>query len=128
VPIRRSSDLEPIAVTMAEGVCIAIEIDQERINRRLETKYLDVQAEDLNDAIKRAEEAKANGKALSIGVLGNASELLPQMLEQNFIIDVLTDQTSAHDPLNGYIPARMTLEEAADIRMKDTKGYMKRYT
>jgi len=117
---------QPIAVTMAEGVCIAIEIDQERINRRLETKYLDVQAEDLNDAIKRAEEAKANGKALSIGVLGNASELLPQMLEQNFIPDVLTDQTSAHDPLNGYIPARMTLEEAADLRVKDSKAYMKR--
>lgn len=117
---------QPLAVTMAEGVCIAIEIDQERINRRLETKYLDVQAEDLNDAIKRAEEAKANGKALSIGVLGNASELLPQMLEQNFIPDVLTDQTSAHDPLNGYIPARMTLEEAADLRVKDSKAYMKR--
>lgn len=114
---------QPLAVTMAEGVCIAIEIDQYRIDRRLETKYLDVQAEDLADAIRLAQEAKAKGEPLSIGLLGNAAEVLPQMIEQNFIPDVLTDQTSSHDPLNGYVPVGMTLEEADALREKDPKAY-----
>lgn len=117
---------QPLAVTMAEGVCITIEMDQHRINRRLETKYLDIQAKNLDDAIRRAEEAKAKGEALSIGLLGNAAEILPQMIEKNFIPDVLTDQTSAHDPLNGYIPVGMTLEEAVEWRKKDPKAYTKR--
>src|SRR5699024_5085554 len=112
---------QPLAVTMAEGVCIAIEVDQYRIDRRLETKYLDVQAKDLADAIQLAGEAKAAGKPLSIGLLGNAAEILPQMIETNFIPDVLTDQTSAHDPLNGYIPEKMSLEAAAELRKKDPK-------
>src|SRR5690625_2734797 len=103
---------QPLAVTMAEGVCIAIEIDQHRIDRRLETKYLDVQAKNLEDAIRLAKEAKAKGKPLSIGLLGNAAEILPDMIKQNFIPDVLTDQTSSHDPLNGYVPENMSLEEA----------------
>src|SRR5699024_7852423 len=114
---------QPLAVTMAEGVCIAIEIDQYRIDRRLETKYLDVQAEDLADAIRLAQEAKAKEEPLSIGLLGNAAEVLPQMIEQNFIPDVLTDQTSSHDPLNGYVPVGMTLEEADALREKDPKAY-----
>src|SRR5699024_6928205 len=105
---------QPLAVTMAEGVCIAIEVDQYRIDRRLETKYLDVQAKNLADAICLAKEAKTEGKPLSIGLLGNAAEILSQMIEENFIPDVLTDQTSAHDPLNGYIPENMSLEEAAE--------------
>src|SRR5699024_2974531 len=114
---------QPLAVTMAEGVCIAIEIDQYRIDRRLETKYLDVQAEDLADAIRLAQEAKAKGEPLSIGLLGNAAEVLPKMIEQDFIPDVLTDQTSSHDPLNGYVPVGMTLEEADALREKDPKAY-----
>lgn len=112
---------QPLAVTMAEGVCIAIEVDQHRIDRRLETKYLDVQAKNLEDAIRLAKEAKAKGKPLSIGLLGNAAEILPDMIKQNFIPDVLTDQTSAHDPLNGYIPSNMSLKEAAELRKKDPK-------
>jgi len=112
---------QPLAVTMAGGVCIAIEVDQYRIDRRLETKYLDVQAKDLADAIRLAEKAKDEGKPLSIGLLGNAAEILPQMIEQDFIPDVLTDQTSAHDPLNGYIPENMSLEEAEKLRKKDPK-------
>ncbi|HLS20533.1 MAG TPA: urocanate hydratase, partial [Bacillota bacterium] len=112
---------QPLAVTMAEGVCIAVEVDQHRIDRRLETKYLDVQAKDLADAIRLATEAKEAGKPLSIGLLGNAAEVLPEMIKQNFIPDVLTDQTSAHDPLNGYIPTNMTLEEAATLRKSDPK-------
>src|SRR5690625_2604528 len=103
---------QPLAVTMAEGVCIAIDVDQYRIDRRLETKYLDVQAKDLQEAIRLAEEAKSKGEALSIGLLGNAAEILPNMLKEDFIPDVLTDQTSAHDPLNGYVPENMSLEEA----------------
>lgn len=114
---------QPLAVTMAEGVCIAIEIDQYRIDRRLETKYLDVQAEDLADAIRLAQEAKAKEEPLSIGLLGNAAEVLPKMIEQDFIPDVLTDQTSSHDPLNGYVPVGMTLEEADALREKDPKAY-----
>src|SRR5690625_2260958 len=100
---------QPLAVTMAEGVCIAIEVDQYRIDRRLETKYLDVQAKDLADAIRLATEAKNEEKPLSIGLLGNAAEILPQMIEQNFIPDVLTDQTSAHDQLKEYHPTKKTL-------------------
>src|SRR5699024_5753980 len=117
---------QPLAVTMAEGVCIAIEVDQHRIDRRLETKYLDVQAKDLEDAIQLAEEAKVKGEARSIGLLGNAAEILPNMIGENFIPDVLTDQTSAHDPLNGYTPVGMTLEEAAYLRQKDPEEYEKK--
>ncbi|HLR51409.1 MAG TPA: urocanate hydratase [Candidatus Avamphibacillus sp.] len=117
---------QPLAVTMAEGVCIVIEVDQHRIDRRLETKYLDVQAKDLEDAIQLAEEAKAKGEARSIGLLGNAAEILPKMIGENFIPDVLTDQTSAHDPLNGYTPVGMTLEEAAYLRQKDPEAYEKK--
>src|SRR5699024_2858447 len=110
---------QPLAVTMADGVCIAIEVDQSRIDRRLETNYVDTQAADLDDAIRLAEEAKEKGEALSIGLLGNAAEVLPQMIAKGFIPDVLTDQTSAHDPVNGYTPAGMTLAETADLRKSD---------
>ncbi|HLS60357.1 MAG TPA: urocanate hydratase [Virgibacillus sp.] len=116
---------QPLSVTLAEGVCIAIEMDQHRIDRRLETKYLDRQATDLKHAIRLAEEACARGDALSIGLVGNAAEMLPEMIENNFIPDVLTDQTSAHDPLNGYIPVNMTLSEADELRKKDSQQYEK---
>ncbi len=116
---------QPLAVTLNEGVCIAVEVDQHRINRRLETKYLDTQANDLDEAIKMAKEARNQGKALSIGLLGNAAELLPEMIAKGFIPDVLTDQTSSHDPKNGYVPVNMTLQEAADLRAKDPAQYTK---
>ncbi|WP_212928371.1 urocanate hydratase [Oceanobacillus oncorhynchi] len=114
---------QPLAVTLNGGVCIAIEVDQHRINRRIETKYLDTYTEDLNEAIRLANEARSEKKALSIGLLGNAAELLPKMIEKGFIPDVLTDQTSAHDPLNGYIPEGFSLEKAADLRGKDEAAY-----
>ena len=101
---------QPLAVTLNEGVCIAIEVDPVRIKRRLETKYLDTSTESLDEAIQLAKEAKMEGKSLSIGLLGNAAEILPVMLEKGFVPDVLTDQTSAHDPLHGYVPVAMTLE------------------
>ncbi|WP_106496341.1 urocanate hydratase [Lentibacillus sp. Marseille-P4043] len=117
---------QPLAVTLNEGVCIAIEVDQHRIDRRLETNYLDTQTDSLDEAIKLAKEARNEGKARSIGLLGNAAELLPKMIEKGFIPDVLTDQTSSHDPLNGYVPVNMSLSEAADLRKKDPDNYLKR--
>ncbi|MED1601952.1 urocanate hydratase [Alkalihalophilus marmarensis] len=117
---------QPLAVTMNKGVCIAIEVDETRIDRRIETRYTDVKVATLDEAIKLAEEAKRDGKALSIGLLGNAADLLPEMINRGFIPDVLTDQTSAHDPLNGYIPSQMSLEEAAELRTTDEKEYVKR--
>ncbi|WP_400246000.1 urocanate hydratase [Niallia sp. JL1B1071] len=114
---------QPLAVTLNEGVCIAVEVDQHRIDRRLETKYLDISTDSLEEAIRLANEAKQEGRALSIGLLGNAAEILPQMIERGFIPEVLTDQTSSHDPLNGYVPAQMTLEEAAELRASNPEMY-----
>lgn len=114
---------QPLAVTLNDGVCIAIEIDKTRIQRRLDTKYLDTMAESVDEAMEMAKKAKQEGKPLSIGLLGNAAELLPEMIEKGFIPDVLTDQTSAHDPINGYIPVGYSLEEAASLRVSDRKVY-----
>jgi urocanate hydratase len=117
---------QPLAVTMAGGVCIGIEVDETRIDRRIETRYTDVKTGSLDEAIHLAEEAKAKGEALSIGLLGNASDILPEMIARGFIPDVLTDQTSAHDPLNGYIPSGMSLEEAAKLREENPEEYVKK--
>ncbi|MED4919129.1 urocanate hydratase, partial [Geobacillus thermodenitrificans] len=117
---------QPLAVTMNGGVCIAIEVDPARIQRRLDTKYLDTMTDSLDIALQMAKQAKEEKKALSIGLVGNAAEVLPQLVDIGFIPDVLTDQTSAHDPLNGYIPARLTLEEAAELRVRDPKQYVAR--
>lgn len=113
---------QPLAVTLNGGVVIAVEVDRWRIERRIETRYLDRMVESLDEAIKMAEEAKREGKPLSIGLLGNAAELLPQMVERSFIPDIVTDQTSAHDPLNGYLPSGMSLEEAAALRQSNPKA------
>ncbi|MFD1020227.1 urocanate hydratase [Thalassobacillus hwangdonensis] len=115
---------QPLAVTLNDGVCIAIEVEQHRINRRLETKYLDTSTDSVDEAIKMAQQAKEEGKPLSIGLLGNAAEVLPEMIEKGFIPDVLTDQTSSHDPLNGYVPEGMTLDEADELREQDSKKYV----
>ncbi|MDD9312226.1 urocanate hydratase [Cytobacillus firmus] len=117
---------QPLAVTMNDGVCIAIDVDEHRIDRRLETKYLDTKVYSIEEAIKMASEAKQEGRPLSIGLLGNAAEILPKMLEMNFIPDVLTDQTSAHDPLNGYVPIGYSLEEAAVLRKEDAAEYVQK--
>lgn len=116
---------QPLAVTMNEGVALCIEVDQTRIDRRLETKYCDVQATDLDDALKIVEQAKKDGKALSVALLGNAAELLPQLIERGFKPDAVTDQTSAHDPLNGYIPEGYSLAAAAELRTKSPDEYLK---
>lgn len=114
---------QALAVTLNDGVCIAIEMDQRRIQRRLDTKYLDTMTENIDDAIQMALTAKHERKPLSIGLLGNAAELLPKMIDKGFTPDILTDQTSAHDPLNGYIPLHLTLEEAEILRKIDPKNY-----
>ncbi|AXH98300.1 urocanate hydratase [Sporosarcina sp. PTS2304] len=116
---------QPLAVTMAGGVCIGIEVDETRIDRRIETRYTDVKTDSLDEAIRLAEEAKAERKALSIGLLGNAADVLPEMISRGFIPDVLTDQTSAHDPLNGYVPSKMTMEEAAKLRASNPEEYVR---
>ncbi|WP_200910050.1 urocanate hydratase [Geobacillus stearothermophilus] len=117
---------QPLAVTMNGGVCLAIEIDPARIQRRLDTKYLDTMTDSLEAALAMAKRAKEEKKALSIGLVGNAAEVLPRLVEMGFVPDVLTDQTSAHDPLNGYIPAGLTLDEAAELRARDPKQYIAR--
>ncbi|GIO24199.1 urocanate hydratase [Oceanobacillus sp. J11TS1] len=114
---------QPLAVTLNGGVCIAMEVDLHRINRRIETNYLDTYTDNVDEAICLAYEARDKKEALSIGLLGNAAEMLPKMIEKGFIPDVLTDQTSAHDPLNGYVPEGFTLEKAADLREKDGEEY-----
>ncbi|MFB6800938.1 urocanate hydratase [Peribacillus butanolivorans] len=117
---------QPLAVTMNGGVCIGIDVDETRIDRRIETRYTDVKTDSLEEAIRLAIEAKQAGKALSIGLIGNASDILPEMIERNFIPDVLTDQTSAHDPLNGYTPSSMSFEAAAELRKSNPEEYVKR--
>ncbi|MGE7607220.1 urocanate hydratase [Peribacillus frigoritolerans] len=115
---------QPLAVTMNGGVCIGIDVDETRIDRRIETRYTDVKTDSLDEAIRLAKEAKLEGKALSIGLIGNASDILPEMIARNFIPDVLTDQTSAHDPLNGYTPSGMSMVEAAELRNSDPEKYI----
>lgn len=116
---------QPLAVTMNGGVCVAIEVDEHRIDRRIETRYCDVKMTNLDEAIKKAEEYKAAGKPLSIGLLGNAAEILPQLVSKGFTPDLLTDQTSAHDPLNGYVPVGMTLTEAGSLRSSESEKLVK---
>ncbi|ULT55665.1 urocanate hydratase [Neobacillus drentensis] len=117
---------QPLAVTMNGGVCIGIDVDETRIDRRIETRYTDVKTDSLDEAIRLAQEAKREGKALSIGLLGNAAEVLPDMITRNFIPDVLTDQTSAHDPLNGYTPAGLSFEAATELRKTNPELYVRR--
>ncbi len=115
---------QPLAITMNEGVALCVEADPDRTQRRLENGYLDEKAEDLDAALERAEEARREGEPLSIGIPGNAADVFPELLERGFAPDAVTDQTSAHDPLGGYIPAGYSLEEAAELRESDPKRYV----
>jgi urocanate hydratase len=116
---------QPLAVTMNGGVAIVVEVDPQRIQRRLETRYLDVVADSLDDALARAEAARADRHPLSIGVLGNAAEVLPALLTRGAPVDIVTDQTPAHDPL-AYIPAGLSLDQAAAVRTADPAAYTER--
>jgi urocanate hydratase len=117
---------QPLAVTMNGGVALCIEVDPARIERRIETRYLDRETDSVDEAVRWTEEAKAAGEAVSIGLLGNCAEVEPDLLARGFRPDVVTDQTSAHDPLGGYVPAGLTLEDAAELRERDPAEYQRR--
>ena len=117
---------QPLAATMNEAVALIVEVDRTRIEKRLQTRYLDAMETALDRAVERALEAKVQGRALSIGLLGNCAEVLPELARRRIAIDVLTDQTSAHDPLNGYIPSGLTLEQAGELRRRDPQEYKRR--
>ena len=116
---------QPLAVTMNGGVAICVEVDTERIQRRLDHRYLDVRANDLDHALELALDAKKSKRALSIGLLGNAAEVVPDIASRHFEIDVVTDQTSAHDPLS-YVPAGLDPEDAAELRLDEPDTYVRR--
>ena len=115
---------QPLAVTMNEGIALVVEIDEWAISRRLKHKYLETWTDSVREALKLIEEAKEKAVPRSIGLLGNAAEVLPELLKCGVIPDVLTDQTSAHDPLNGYYPVGMSKKEADELRKNDPKKYV----
>jgi urocanate hydratase len=115
---------QPLAVTMNEGVNITIEVDPHRIQRRFETKYLDTSTANLDEALQLAQDAKERGKALSIGLLGNCADILPEIVKRGIVPEVVTDQTSAHDELNGYVPHGLSFEEALALRKSNPEEYI----
>jgi urocanate hydratase len=117
---------QPLAATMNGACFLGIDVDPQRIERRLATGYCDRLARDLDDAMRILRDAQTAGQALSVGLEGNCASLLPELLRRGFIPDVLTDQTSAHDPLNGYVPDGMSLEEARRLRASDPDAYLAR--
>jgi urocanate hydratase len=117
---------QPLAVTMNGGVALCVEIDPARIERRIKTRYLDRESDDLEQALRWVDEARSAREAVSIGVVGNCAEVLPELLARGFAPDLVTDQTSAHDPLGGYVPAGLTLDEATRMRDDDPAGYERR--
>ena len=117
---------QPLAVTMNGGVALCVEIDPARIERRIKTRYLDRESDDLEEALRWVDEARSAREAVSIGLVGNCAEVLPELLARGFAPELVTDQTSAHDPLGGYVPAGLTVEEAARLREDDPAEYERR--
>ena len=117
---------QPLAITMNGGVALCVEIDPSRIERRLETRYLDERADSLEDAVARCEAARRDGRALSVGLAANAADVFPRLLAAGFEADIVTDQTSAHDPLVGYVPNLISVEEATALRTSNPEEYVKR--
>jgi len=117
---------QPLAVTLNGGVALCLDVDPARVQKRIETRYLDEVADSLSDGLRRAREAARLGQALSIGVVANAAEALPALLAAGEQFDVVTDQTSAHDPLNGYVPAGLSVQEAAALRKAKPQEYVER--
>ncbi len=120
------SGAQPLAVTMNEGVILNVEVDPKRIERRLKQGFCEFMVYDLDEALKLVDEAVKKKIPRSVGLVGNASDIHPELVRRGIIPDVVTDQTSAHDPLNGYVPGRMTLEEALELRKKNPEEYLKR--
>lgn len=116
---------QPLAVTMNGGVAIVVEVDPKRIEKRIATRYCQVSTDSIDEALRLAKEAQEKGEALSIGLLGNAAEVLPEFVKRGITPDVVTDQTSAHDPLNGYIPLGYSVEDAAMLRAEDPDRYIR---
>jgi urocanate hydratase len=117
---------QPLAATMADGAILVVEVDAARIQRRIDQRYCDRMTHDLDEALTWVREAAAQGIALSVGLVGNCAEVLPELVRRGVTPDVLTDQTSAHDELNGYVPAGLSLSEAAALRMEDPAEYVRR--
>jgi urocanate hydratase len=117
---------QPLAGTMAGAAILCIEVDPARIERRLETRYLDTATESLDDALARVRAAAAEGRALSVGLLGNAADVVPELAARGERFDLVTDQTAAHDPLNGYVPQGLSVDEAATLRASDPAEYVRR--
>jgi urocanate hydratase len=117
---------QPLAITMNEGVAIVVEVDPKRIARRIADRYCDESAATIEEALAKAQAAARDGRALSVALLGNAAEVYPELLRREVAIDVVTDQTSAHDALNGYVPAGLSLEGAAELREQDPEQYERR--
>jgi urocanate hydratase len=131
---------QPLSVTLNGGVVLAVDVDRSRIQRRVDTRYCDLLSEDLDEALKLCEDARREGRALSVGLVGNCADVLPEIVRRGVVVDAVTDQTSAHDPLNGYIPQMDTLPEAArrkrrdplaaaaELRKRDPEEYVRRST
>ena len=117
---------QPLAITMNGGVALCLEVDPAHLRRRIETRYLDEEADDLEDAIARCLAAKREQRALSVGLVANAADALPELQRMGFEADIVTDQTSAHDPLNGYVPNLMPLEDALRLREENPDEYVRR--
>ena len=115
---------QPLAATMAGAAILCVEVDQRSIDRRLATRYVDEQASSLDDAITRVRAAAAEGRALSVALLGNAADVFPELVARGEHFDLVTDQTAAHDPLTGYVPAEVPFEESAALRARDPKRYL----
>jgi urocanate hydratase len=115
---------QPLAATMAGAAILCVEVDPSRIERRLETRYLDEVGDSLDDALARVRAAAAEGRALSVGVLGNAADVFPELVARGEHFDLVTDQTAAHDPLTGYVPAEVPFEEAAAFREREPERYL----
>jgi len=117
---------QPLAVTMNGGVALCVEVDPARIERRIKTRYLDRETDDLDEALRWVDEARSAREAVSVGLVGNCAEVLPNLLARGFAPDLVTDQTSAHDPLAGYVPMGLSLDDAAELREADPEEYQRR--
>ena len=117
---------QPLAATMNEGICLAVDVDAARVQRRLDTRYLDRSTSMLDEALAWCSDAKRSGTALSVGLVGNCAEVIPDLVRRGFVPDVVTDQTSAHDALNGYVPAGLSLDQAAAERRRAPEEYQRR--
>ncbi len=119
---------QPLSVTLNDGVVLVVEVDRSRIERRVATRYCDRIAENLDEALELCEQARREGRALSVGLVGNCGDVLPEIVRRGVQVDVVTDQTSAHDPLHGYIPQGLSLDQATELRRRDPAEYVRRST